>query len=70
MFAVQPVRIYAGVQICQIIYHQINGVVTEYTSNKYQHNRDIQPSLLFKELDPDAERDPQLKLEFGMERSH
>jgi dCTP deaminase len=70
MFAVQPVRIYAGVQICQIIYHQIVGDVTEYCSNKYQHNRDIQPSLLFKELDPDAERDPQLKLEFGMERSH
>jgi dCTP deaminase len=70
MFAVQPVRIYAGVQICQIIYHQICGDVTEYKSNKYQHNRDIQPSLLFKELDPDAERDPQLKLEFGMERSH
>ncbi|MEX2141106.1 MAG: dCTP deaminase [Pirellulales bacterium] len=70
MFAVQPVRIYAGVKICQIIYHQIVGQVTEYASNKYQHNRDIQPSLLFKELDPDAERDPQLKLEFGMERSH
>ncbi len=70
MFAVQPVRIYAGVQICQIIYHQIAGDITEYKSNKYQHNRDIQPSLLFKELDPDAERDPQLKLEFGMERSH
>jgi dCTP deaminase len=70
MFAVQPVRVYAGVQICQIFYHQICGDVTEYVSNKYQHNRDIQPSLLFKELDPDAERDPQLKLEFGMERSH
>jgi dCTP deaminase len=70
MFAVQPVRIYAGVQICQIIYHQIAGDVTEYQSNKYQHNRDIQPSLLFKELDPEAERDPQLKLDFGMERSH
>jgi dCTP deaminase len=70
MFAVQPVRIYAGVQICQIFYHEIRGDVTEYVSNKYQHNRDIQPSLLFKELDPEADRDPQLKLEFGMERSH
>jgi dCTP deaminase len=70
MFAVQPVRIYAGVRICQIIYHQISGDVTEYRSNKYQHNRDIQPSLLFKELDPEADRDPQLQLDFGMERSH
>ncbi len=70
MFAVQPVRIYSGVQICQIFYHQVAGEITEYQSDKYQHNRDIQPSLLFKELDPHSPRDPQLKLEFGMERSH
>ena len=54
MFAVQPVRIYAGVPICQIFYHQIEGEIQEYNSNKYQHNTDIQPSLLYKELDPDA----------------
>jgi dCTP deaminase len=70
MFAVQPVRIYPGVQICQIFYHEISGPVTEYCSEKYQHNRDIQPSLLFKELNPSSESDPQLKLNFGMERSH
>jgi dCTP deaminase len=71
MFAVQPVRIYPGVPICQIFYHQIAGAITEYASDKYQHNRDIQPSLLFKELNPDAEReDPQMKLNFGAERSH
>jgi dCTP deaminase len=70
MFAVQPVRIYPGVPICQIFYHQLCGDITEYQSDKYQHNRDIQPSLLFKELNPQEQRDPQLKLEFGMERSH
>jgi dCTP deaminase len=70
MFAVQPVRIYPNVQICQIFYHQIDGDVTEYQSNKYQDNHDIQPSLLFKELNPGFEKDPQLKLNFGMERSH
>ncbi len=70
MFAVQPVRVYAGVPICQIFYHEISGPITEYVSDKYQHNRDIQPSLLFKELNPDAEKDPQLQLNFGMERSH
>jgi len=71
MFAVQPVRIYAGVPICQIFYHQIVGDITEYCSDKYQNNRDIQPSLLFKELNPESEReDPQMRLEFGMERSH
>ncbi len=70
MFAVQPVRIYPGVPICQIFYHEISGAITEYASDKYQNNRDIQPSLLFKELNPDSEKDPQLKLNFGMERSH
>jgi dCTP deaminase len=71
MFAVQPVRVYAGVPICQIFYHEITGAITEYESDKYQHNRDIQPSLLFKELNPEAERDdPQLRFEFGTERSH
>jgi len=66
MFAVQPVRIYAGVQICQLFFHEIRGDYTEYKS-KYQHNADIQPSLLYKELNPDAEHDPQLKIDFGTE---
>ncbi len=65
MFAVQPIRIYPGVPICQIFYHQITGDITEYDSDKYQNNRDIQPSLLFKELNPEAgDDDPQLRLEF------
>jgi dCTP deaminase len=50
MFAVQAVRIYAGVAICQIFYHDIQGSFDEYRSDKYQNNSDIQPSLLFKEL--------------------
>ena len=71
MFAVQPVRIYPGVPICQIFYHQITGEINEYKSDKYQNNQDIQPSLLFKELNPEAETDdPQLTLDFGTERSH
>jgi dCTP deaminase len=68
MFAVQPVRIYAGVPICQIFYHEIAGKFQEYDS-KYQHNRDIQPSLLFKELATGEERDPQMPLAFDMELS-
>lgn len=68
MFAVQPVRIYAGVGICQIIYHDLRGEVIPYASDKYQNNRDIQPSLLFKELNPDSEEDLQMKLPFGLER--
>src|SRR5512144_2983074 len=57
MFAVQPVRIYPGVEICQIIYHDIRGEITEYCS-KYQHNTDIQPSFLFRELNPGYAGDP------------
>ncbi len=65
IFAVQPVRIYPRVAICQIFYHQLEGEFEAYSSDKYQHNQDIQPSMLFKELNPDARRyDPQLKLPF------
>lgn len=67
MFAVQPVRIYPGVQICQIFYHQIHGEITEYVSNKYQNNQGIQPSLLYKELNPDAERERDPQLQLGLE---
>lgn len=67
MFAVQPVRIYPGVQVCQIFYHSVQGEVTEYASGKYQHNKDIQPSLLFKELG--IRDDNQMKLDFGDSRS-
>lgn len=69
IFAVQPVRIYAGTSICQIFYHELTGAVEEYSS-KYQHNHDIQPSLLFEELDPNSKDDPQMPLNFGLERSH
>ena len=68
MFAVQPVRIYPGIPICQIFYHEIKGDITEYQSEKYQNNHDIQPSLLYKELNPDGEEDPQLTLDFGFEK--
>ena len=70
MFAIQPIRIYPGVPICQIFYHQIVGSITEYASDKYQHNRDIQPSLFYKELNPQAEHeDPQKVFAFGEKQS-
>lgn len=66
MFAVQPIRIYPGVAICQIFYHELTGNIREYQSDKYQHNRDIQASQLYKEIDPDnLRKDPQLALNFG-----
>lgn len=65
MFAIHPVRIYPGVPICQMIYHTVEGEVTDYSSDKYQNNSDIQPSLLYKEWL--AKRDPQMRLSFGQE---
>lgn len=65
MFAVQPVRVYPGVEICQIFYHTVEGSISEYRSNKYQNNSDIQPSLLFKEWQKSP--DPQKRLQFGQE---
>jgi dCTP deaminase len=64
MFAVQPIRIYPGLRICQIFYHEITGDVREYASDKYQNNRDVQPSLLYKEFENCREYD-QLELDFG-----
>ena len=69
MFAIHQVRIYPGIPICQIFYHEICGEIEEYAS-KYQHNHDIQPSLMFQELSPNRKHDPQLPLDFGIERSH
>lgn len=50
IFALQPIRIYAGVEICQIFYHEIAGPFEEYRSDKYQDNRGLQPSLIHREF--------------------
>ncbi|MGI6254457.1 MAG: dCTP deaminase [Acutalibacter sp.] len=50
IFCVQPIRIYAGVEICQIYYHDIKGEYDRYQSGKYQNNTGIQPSLLYRDF--------------------
>ena len=50
IFCIQPVRIYAGVEICQIYYHTIAGEYDLYKSGKYQNNQGIQPSLMYREF--------------------
>lgn len=50
IFALHPIRVYPGVSICQIFYQTISEDHLAYNSDKYQHNRDIQPSMLYKEL--------------------
>jgi dCTP deaminase len=64
MFAVQPVRVYAGLRICQIFFHEITGSIQEYCSEKYQNNHDVQPSMLYKEHGFAREYE-QLELNFG-----
>ncbi|MBC8531655.1 dCTP deaminase [Gehongia tenuis] len=49
--SVQPIRIYAGVEICQIYYHTLEGEYEPYQSGKYQNNTGIQPSLLYKDFE-------------------
>ncbi|HEY6563801.1 MAG TPA: dCTP deaminase [Pirellulaceae bacterium] len=67
LFAVQPIRIYPNVPICQIFYHKTYGPVHEYEGPKYQDNSDIQPSLLYRELNPAAEFDEdQKRFQFEM----
>lgn len=51
MFCVQPIKIYPGIQICQIFYHTIEGDYELYRSGKYQKNSGIQPSLLYKDFE-------------------
>lgn len=50
MFCVQPIRIYPGVEICQIFYHTIEGAYQKYVSNKYQNNKGIQASMMYKDF--------------------
>lgn len=50
MFCVQPIKIYSGVEICQIYYHILEGDFERYSNGKYQNNEGIQPSLLYKEF--------------------
>jgi dCTP deaminase len=51
IFCVQPIRIYAGTEICQIYYHKVEGDHENYQSGKYQNNQGIQPSLLYKDFE-------------------
>lgn len=48
--AIMPIRIYAGMEICQIYYHTIEGEYETYEGGKYQHNSGIQPSLAWKDF--------------------
>jgi len=50
IFCVQPIKIYPSIEICQIFYHSVEGDYTPYQSGKYQGNKDIQTSMLYKDF--------------------
>jgi len=50
IMCVHPIKIYPGIEICQIFYHAIDGDYVPYASNKYQNNTGIQPSMLYKDF--------------------
>lgn len=50
IFCIQPIKIYPGVEVCQVYYHTIEGDHERYTSGKYQNNQGIQPSMLYKDF--------------------
>ncbi|MFV0518803.1 MAG: dCTP deaminase [Lachnospirales bacterium] len=47
---IEPIIIYPNVEICQIFYHTTFGDRRSYEGGKYQHNTDIQPSMLWKDF--------------------
>ena len=44
------IKIYPEIEICQIYYHSLNGDYKTYVSDKYQKNKSIQPSMIYKEF--------------------
>lgn len=51
IFCIQPIRVYSGVEICQIYFHSLEGDYDKYKSSKYQNNEGIQSSLLYKDFE-------------------
>jgi len=47
---IQPVKIYPGVEFCQIYYETVTGKIENYNSDKYQNNNGTQTSKLYKEF--------------------
>ncbi|MCL1986427.1 MAG: dCTP deaminase [Firmicutes bacterium] len=48
---IQPIKIYAGVSLCQIYYHTLDGDFLPYSqSGKYQNNSEIQASRLYMDF--------------------
>ena len=51
LVATEPVRIYPGMEICQIYYHTICGVILDEYVGKYVGQEAATPSRLYQEAD-------------------
>lgn len=49
LIVIHPLRVYAGVSVCQIIYTEMRGEAKPYTGS-YQGQRDPRPSSIWKEI--------------------
>lgn len=47
---VQPVKIYPGMEICQISYHTVSGEVMDRYHGKYQGSTDVMASRIWREM--------------------
>lgn len=50
IYTIHPLRIYSGVEVCQIFYHTIDRKARPYHSSKYQKNSGVQASKLYMEF--------------------
>jgi len=51
LFCVQPLRVYANVEIAQVYWLPLQGQSTQQAYNgKYHKNKGVQPSMLYKEF--------------------
>ena len=50
MTVVEPLIIYPEVEIAQLYYHTVHGEMTSRYEGKYQNNKGIQASKIYKEL--------------------
>lgn len=51
IFCIMPIKVYPGVEICQIYFHTLEGEYEKYVSSKYQNNTGVQPSLMYKDFE-------------------
>ena len=48
---IKPIRVYAGMRICQIYFERVQGDYEKYSSAKYQGQKDPRPSGIWRERD-------------------